>query len=158
MAEEKILRCSPEEAVATGAHALFFPHGVGHLLGLDVHDLEQFGDRAAYPRSRTRSSQFGLSYLRLDLDLQAGHLVTIEPGFYAVPAILLDPELVRKHRKRIDFDRAQSWLGLGGIRIEDDILVTADGPRSLTGTIPRTIAELEEAVGCGLSPAERFGT
>ncbi|MCB0359969.1 MAG: aminopeptidase P N-terminal domain-containing protein, partial [Bdellovibrionales bacterium] len=83
-----ILSGDPEELVSRGAHAIFFPHGLGHLIGLDVHDMEDLGDRAGYQDSRIRSEAFGLSFLRLDRDLQEGMAVTFEPGCYIIPALL----------------------------------------------------------------------
>jgi Xaa-Pro aminopeptidase len=87
-----ILRGQPDQLVARDAHALFFPHGIGHLLGLDVHDMEDLGDLAGYETGRSRSDRFGLCYLRLNRPLRPGMVVTIEPGFYQVPALLNDPE------------------------------------------------------------------
>lgn len=132
-----ILRGDPEELVADGAHALFFPHGVGHLLGLDVHDMEDLGDRAGYAPGRTRSPQFGLSYLRLDRDLRPGMAVTIEPGFYQVPAILGDPALQRAAGDRIHKDTLAKFADVRGIRIEDDILIGPEGPENLSSAIPK---------------------
>ena len=152
LVDEGLLYGTPEAAVETGAHALFFPHGVGHLIGLDVHDMENFGDRVAYPRERRRSSQFGTGYLRLDLDLETGMCVTIEPGFYVVPAILHDRKLRARFEKQVNFTKAESWLGFGGIRIEDDVLVTEQGNQVLTGAIPKQISEIEALVGSGNSP------
>jgi Xaa-Pro aminopeptidase len=157
LCDENLLTCGVEEAVETGAHALFYPHGVGHFLGLDVHDMEQFGDRVSYAVGRNRADTFGLSYLRLDMDLEAGHLVTVEPGFYVVPAILGDARMRERHRGRVDFDRAENWLGFGGIRIEDDVLVTEENPEVLTGSIPKTVDDLEALVGSGQTAGERFG-
>ena len=137
LADEGLLKCSP----------LFFPHGVGHLIGLDVHDLENFGDRVGYPPGRTRSTQFGLGYLRLDLDLQPGMVVTVEPGFYVIPAILEDPSLRSQFAAQVDFDRAATWAGFGGIRIEDDVIVTDSAPEVITGAIPKTVSALLDAVG-----------
>jgi Xaa-Pro aminopeptidase len=149
LVDEGLLRGSAEDAVATGVHALFFPHGVGHLLGLDVHDLENFGDRPSYPPGASRPEAFGTCYLRLDLPLEAGWVVTVEPGFYAVPAILGDPALRDKFAGAVDFDRAARWIGFGGIRIEDDVLITAGGPEVLTERIPKRVSEVEELVGTG---------
>jgi len=153
---EKLLRCDESTALETGAHALFYPHGTGHLLGLDVHDLENFGDRAAYAPGRVRSKQFGLSYLRMDLDLEPGFVVTIEPGFYVVPAILHNAGFRAQFRELVDFERAEAWMGFGGIRIEDDVVVTDGDPKVLTTAIPKTIEEVEDLVGSGRSAAERF--
>jgi Xaa-Pro aminopeptidase len=147
LADEGLVKCSPEVAVEAGAHALFFPHGVGHLIGLDVHDMENFGDRASYPPGRARSSQFGTGYLRLDLDLEPGMVVTVEPGFYVVPAILEDSSLRAQFADLVDFDKAEDWNGFGGIRIEDDVAVTTDAPEVITGSIPKTVDDLLKAVG-----------
>ena len=146
LADEGLITCDPDLAVEAGAHALFFPHGVGHLIGLDVHDLENFGDQAAYGRGRTRSGQFGTAYLRLDLDLEPGMVVTIEPGFYVVPAILGNASLRAAFNTMVNFDKAESWLGFGGIRIEDDVAVTHSVPDVLTAGIPKSIAELEAVI------------
>lgn len=149
LADEGLVRCSPEDAVARGAHALFFPHGVGHLLGLDVHDLENFGDRAAYPPGTTRPEPFGTCYLRLDLPLEPGWVVTVEPGFYVAPAILADRTLRERFVDVVDLDRAERWLGFGGVRIEDDVLITPSGPDVLTERIEKRAPEIEALVGTG---------
>ena len=92
--DEGILNCDVDEALEHGSHALFFPHGIGHLIGLDVHDMEHFGDIPSYPNGRIRSKQFGTAYLRLDADLKENMVVTIEPGFYIIPAILENKKLM----------------------------------------------------------------
>lgn len=154
--DEGLLLCDEDRSIETGAHAMFFPHGVGHLLGMDVHDLRGFGDRAAYAPGRTRSSLFGTGYLRLDRDLEPGYLVTVEPGFYIVPAILRNPSFRETFKGLVDFDKAQEWLGFGGIRIEDDILVTQGDPLNLTAGIPKDPQILETIVGTGPSARERL--
>jgi Xaa-Pro aminopeptidase len=141
-----ILRGNPIELAADGVVALLFPHGVGHLLGLDVHDMEDLGDRAGYAPGRERSKQFGLSALRLDRDLAPGMAVTIEPGFYVSPAILDNPALSRVANGRLDRARLRSFEGVRGIRIEDDVLVTESGRDVLTEGIPKTIAAVESAM------------
>jgi Xaa-Pro aminopeptidase len=122
--------------VAMDAHALFFPHGVGHLLGLDVHDMEDLGDLAGYETGRSRSDRFGLCYLRLNRPLRPGMLVTIEPGFYQVPALLQDPERRAKYQKVVDWERLEAFADVRGIRIEDDVLVTESGHEVLTEALP----------------------
>lgn len=150
-----LLRGAADELVESGAHALFFPHGVGHLLGLDVHDMEAFGDLIAYAPGRTRSKQFGTAYLRLDLDLEPGMCVTIEPGIYFVPAILRDAKFKKQFRGQVDFARAEQFLtmnslrGFGGIRIEDDVLCTDSGHEVLTAAVPKERAAVEALVGSG---------
>jgi len=149
LADEGILRCSPDAAVEAGAHALFFPHGCGHLLGMDVHDLENFGDLPSYPRGVSRPDQFGTGFLRLDLPLEPGWVVTVEPGFYVVPAILQDRALQDRFRDLVDYERAASWAGFGGIRIEDDIAITTTKPENLTAAVPKRVDEVEAIVGSG---------
>ncbi|MFZ5475193.1 MAG: aminopeptidase P family protein [Myxococcota bacterium] len=151
-----LLKVGPDLAVESGAVGLFFPHGVGHLIGLDVHDLENFGDRPAYAPGRARPAQFGARSLRLDLDLEADTVVTIEPGVYFVPAILRDPALRAAHAAHVDFDAAERWLGFGGIRVEDDVRVTMGDPEVLTAAIPKDVDALEAIVGTGPSAAERL--
>ncbi len=141
-----ILRGDPDELVADGVHALFFPHGVGHLIGLDVHDMEDLGDEAGYAPDRTRSAQFGLGYLRLDRDLQSGMAVTIEPGFYRVPAILENPELRAIGGDRVNHERLAAFADVRGIRIEDDVLITEDAPRGLTDGLARSAYDVESLV------------
>jgi len=154
--DEGLLTCGVDEALETGAHAMFYPHGVGHLLGLDVHDLEGFGDLAGYAPDRERDEVFGISYLRLDLDLEPGNIVTIEPGFYVVPNILNNAGFRELHASRLDFDKAASWIGFGGIRIEDNVLITPDGPDVLTEAIPKSVSAIEELVGSGPTVDQRF--
>jgi Xaa-Pro aminopeptidase len=142
-----ILDGQVDALVEDGIHALFFPHGIGHLLGLDVHDMEDLGDRAGYERGRSRSPQFGLSYLRLDRDLAPGMAVTIEPGFYQVPSLLADPERVGLSAKALRRDRLAAFADVRGIRIEDDVLITAAGPEVLTAALPKLPEHIEALVG-----------
>lgn len=149
LVEVGILRGSPDALVERGSHALFMPHGIGHLLGLDVHDMEDLGDRAGYQRGRSRALQFGLSYLRLDRDLVPGMLVTIEPGFYQVPLLLSEPEQVGLDLRDVDLDRLAQFHDVRGIRIEDDVLVTVNGCEVLTEALAKDPAEIEAAVQSG---------
>jgi Xaa-Pro aminopeptidase len=145
----EILRGDPAELVADGVLALLFPHGVGHLLGLDVHDMEDLGDRAGYAPGRRRATEAGLRYLRLDRDLLVGMAVTIEPGLYFIPAVLNHPDLDRQTGGRLDRARLAAFTGaqgVRGIRIEDDVLVTASGCEVLTAAIPKLPAAVEEAM------------
>jgi Xaa-Pro aminopeptidase len=141
-----ILRGDPDELVADGVVYLLFPHGIGHLLGLDVHDMEDLGDRAGYLPGRKRDPAFGIRYLRLDRDLVPGMAVTIEPGLYIVPAILDDARLTAPARGRLDRARLEQFSDVRGIRIEDDVLVTPEGHEVLTADIPKTRAAIEEAM------------
>jgi len=138
-----ILHGDPSDLVAQDAHALFFPHGIGHLLGLDVHDMEDLGDLAGYASGKTRSDRFGLGYLRLDRPLQPGMLVTIEPGFYQVPALLNDLDRRAKYDHVVNWGRLAEFADVRGIRIEDDVLLTETGTEVLTADLPTTIEDLE---------------
>ena len=148
-----LMRGNADVLVENGAHAMFFPHGVGHLLGIDVHDMEAFGDQVSYGPGRTRSPQFGTAYLRLDLDLQPGMCFTIEPGIYFVPAILRDAKFKKQFRGQVDFARAEHFLsmnslrGFGGIRIEDDVVCTESGHEVLTASVPKERLAVEALVG-----------
>jgi Xaa-Pro aminopeptidase len=141
-----ILRGDPAELVADGVVYLLFPHGIGHLLGLDVHDMEDLGDRAGYAPSRQRAPDFGLRYLRLDRDLAPGMAVTIEPGLYLVPAILENAALGERARGRLDRQRLAQFADVRGIRIEDDVLVTAGGAEVLTAAIPKAREAVERVM------------
>jgi Xaa-Pro aminopeptidase len=141
-----ILNGSPESLVEQDAHALFFPHGVGHLLGLDVHDMEDLGDLAGYAPGRSRSERFGLGFLRLNRPLQAGMLVTIEPGFYQVPGILNQPEYREKYNDLVNWQRLEQFADVRGIRIEDDVLVTETGADVLTAKLPTDATAIEQLV------------
>lgn len=144
-----ILKGSAAALVDRDAHALFFPHGIGHLLGLDVHDMEDLGDRAGYATGRQRSDRFGLGYLRLDRPLVEGMVVTIEPGFYQVPALLNDPANRDRYADCINWDRLADFADVRGIRIEDDVLITAEGSRVLTADLPTQAEEIEAIVQGG---------
>ncbi len=139
-----ILKGKIDDLIEMDAHTLFFPHGVGHLLGLDVHDMEDLGDLAGYETGRVRSDRFGLCYLRLNRPLRAGMLVTIEPGFYQVPAILQDPERHTKYKDVVNWDRLAQFADVRGIRIEDDVLVTETDCEVLTVTLPTDPDAIEQ--------------
>ncbi len=126
-----LLRGRPEDLVDRDAHALFFPHGLGHLVGLGVRDA------SGYLPGRARSDRPGLAFLRMDLPLEAGYVTTIEPGLYFVPGLLDDPVHRERYRRDVNWDRVDAWRHLGGVRLEDDVLVTSGGPQVLTAAIPK---------------------
>jgi Xaa-Pro aminopeptidase len=129
LVELGLLRGEPESLVEQGAQALFFPHGVGHMVGLGIRDAGEV--------LRGREPQEGeFPRVRVDLPLLPGHVFTVEPGIYFVPALLHDAELRERHRDAVDWDRAEAMLGFGGIRIENDVLITDDGNEVLTADVP----------------------
>jgi Xaa-Pro aminopeptidase len=131
-------------AVAQGAHALFFPHGLGHMMGLDVHDMEDLGENfVGYDEEIKRSDLFGTAYLRLGRRLQQGFVLTVEPGIYFIPALIEKWGSEGRFNEFINYDKVKEYIGFGGIRIEDDVLVTADGYRLLGKPIPKTVEEVE---------------
>ncbi len=141
-----ILKGNPEDLVAQDAHALFFPHGVGHLMGLDVHDMEDLGDLSGYAEGRERSDRFGLAFLRLDRPLEAGMVVTIEPGFYQVPAILNNPKNRDRYANMVNWEKLEQFEDVRGIRIEDDILITPTGNEILSRSLPTAVSDIENLV------------
>ncbi|MGD9489099.1 MAG: aminopeptidase P family protein [Calditrichaceae bacterium] len=142
-----LMKGDTDEAVKNGAHALFFPHGLGHMMGLDVHDMEDLGENyVGYDESVTRSKQFGLAYLRLAKKLIAGNVLTVEPGIYFIPELIRQWKAEKKLVKFLNYDKIESYIGFGGIRIEDDVLVTESGRRVFGKPIPKTIDEVEAAV------------
>jgi len=139
-----LMKGNVEEAVNAGAHAMLFPHGLGHMMGLDVHDMEALGENlVGYSEEIQRSDQFGTAYLRLGKKLEAGYVITVEPGIYFIPALIDRWRSERKFMDYIDFEKVDSYKDFGGIRIEDDILVTDIGSRVLGKSIPKTVQEVE---------------
>ena len=134
----------PASAVAEGAHALFFPHGLGHMLGLDVHDMEGLGeDLVGYDSEIERSDQFGLAYLRLSKELVPGFVLTVEPGIYFISHLIDQWRANKKHSNFINYSALEKFRNFGGIRIEDNILITHDSHRMLGPYIPKTVNDIE---------------
>ena len=125
-----LLRGKPEGLVESGAVHLFFPHGIGHMVGLGIRDAGE----VLPGRERPRANAF--PRLRVDLPLLPGYTVTVEPGVYVVPALLADRDLRQRHRNAINWDRAEGMLDFGGIRIEENVLITEDGYETLTANVP----------------------
>ncbi len=140
-----MMRGNPSNAVEAGAHALFFPHGIGHMMGLDVHEMEDLGDIVGYMKREKRSGQFGLKFLRLSRPLESGFVLTVEPGIYFIPALINRWLQEGRHNEFINYGKLDAFHKFGGIRIEDDVLVTQDGSRVLGPEIPKTIPQVEEA-------------
>ncbi|MBN1638248.1 MAG: aminopeptidase P family protein [Ignavibacteriales bacterium] len=143
-----LMKGSIDEAVEQGAHALFFPHGLGHMLGLDVHDMEGLGeDYVGYNNLISRSKQFGLAYLRLAKELQPGFVLTVEPGIYFIPDLIKIWKEEKKFTNNINYNEVEKYLDFGGIRLENDVVVEEKGYRILGKKIPITVKEVEEACG-----------
>jgi Xaa-Pro aminopeptidase len=146
-----IMKGDVNDAVANGAHAMFFPHGLGHMLGMDVHDMEDLGENfVGYDDEISRIDQFGTAFLRLGRRLQAGFVLTVEPGIYFIPALIEKWKSEQINSSFINYDKAMEYIGFGGIRLEDDVLITEKGCRLLgTKRIPITVEEIESIVGKG---------
>lgn len=141
-----LLKGGMDEAVKNGVHALFFPHGLGHQIGLDVHDMEDLGENfVGYDEKFKRSDQFGLAYLRFARELESGMVLTVEPGIYFIPALIDKWKAENKFSEFINYAKVEDYKDFGGIRIEDNVLVTEDGCRVLGKLIPKTIQDLKEA-------------
>lgn len=139
-----LMKGNIEEAVAAGAHALFFPHGLGHMIGLDVHDMEDLGeDLVGYSDTIQRSDQFGTAYLRLGKVLEKDNVITVEPGVYFIPELIDQWASEKLHSDFIDYSVVAKYRDFTGIRIEDDILITEDGYRILGKPLAKTVAEVE---------------
>jgi Xaa-Pro aminopeptidase len=139
-----LMKGDVNEAVAAGAHALFMPHGLGHMMGLDVHDMEALGeDYIGYNDKVKRSDQFGLAFLRFALPYQPGHVFTVEPGIYFIPQLIDQWKADGKFREFINYSKVEVWKDFGGIRIEDDVLITEKGHKLLGKPIPKTVSEIE---------------
>ncbi len=145
-----LLRGSVDDIVAAGAHALFFPHGLGHLLGLDVHDMEHLGeDYVGYDATHARSDQFGLHALRFARELRPGHVLTVEPGCYFIPALMDRWQQQGTCREFINYEALSAFRDFGGIRIEDDLLITESGHRVLGPAIAKTPEGIEARMHAG---------
>jgi len=133
-----------DEAVAAGAHALFMPHGLGHMMGLDVHDMEALGENfVGYNDEVKRSDQFGLAFLRFALPYKPGHVFTVEPGCYFIPELIEKWKAEKKFSEFINYNKIDTYMSIGGIRIEDNVLITEKGHKILGKSIPKTVKEVE---------------
>ena len=139
-----LVQGDPAEAVVTGAHALFFPHGLGHMIGLDVHDMEDVGeDFVGYDQVVTRSKQFGTKSLRMGRALESGFVLTVEPGLYFIPDLIDLWQSENKFAHFLNYDQINSFKDFTGVRIEDNVLVTTDGFKVLGPPIAKTIEDVE---------------
>jgi Xaa-Pro aminopeptidase len=145
--EEGVFRGDSDEIVESGAYALCFQTGVGHQIGLDVHDMEALGeDHVGYDETVSRSKWFGMRNLRMAKRLKPGMVVTVEPGLYFIPALIDRWESEGRYKDSVDYARIGEFLPVHGIRIEDDVLITESGPRVLGTPIPKSVADIEAAM------------
>ena len=138
-----LMKGDVDEAVRQGAHALFFPCGEGHMMGLDVHDMEDLGEVYVGYEGKPKSTQFGLKSLRLARPLQPGFVLTVEPGIYFIPQLIDQWRAEKRLTDFFDYDRIEAWKDFGGIRNEENALITAEGHRILGKRKPLTIEDVE---------------
>lgn len=137
----------PDEALREGAHAMFFQCGLGHLMGLDVHDMENLGEQnVGYTADMIKSTQFGLKSLRLGRTLEPGIVLTVEPGIYIIPALIDLWKADNKHADFINYDELEKYRDFGGIRIEEDFVITENGGRLLGEEVPKTVEDVEATI------------
>jgi Xaa-Pro aminopeptidase len=140
-----LMKGNIDDAVEAGAHTMFFPHGLGHQMGLDVHDMEDYGeDFVGYDETISRVSQFGTAYLRLAKKMKQGFVFTNEPGIYFIPALIDKWKAEKINNDFINFDKVNEYRNFGGIRLEDDLLITETGCKMMGKRIPITVKEIED--------------
>jgi len=137
-------RGNSDDAVANGAHALFFPCGLGHLMGLDVHDMENLGEQWVGYNGEPKSKQFGLKSLRLGMELLPAHVITIEPGIYFIPQLIDLWQKQKINTEFLNFDKINQYRNFGGLRNEVDVLITEKGHRVLGEPLPKSVIDVEE--------------
>jgi len=138
-----IMKGNVEDALVNGAHALFFPCGLGHMMGLDVHDMEDLGEVYVGYGGEPKSTQFGLKSLRLGRKLEPGFVLTIEPGIYFIPELIDQWKATNHNTEFINFDNLEAYRSFGGLRNEEDFLITETGYQLLGKPKPKTIEEVE---------------
>jgi Xaa-Pro aminopeptidase len=139
-----LMKGDVDEAVAAGAHALFMPHGLGHMMGLDVHDMEALGENyVGYNDAVKRSDQFGTAFLRFALPYKPGHVFTVEPGCYFIPELIGKWKSEGKFTEFLNYAKIEKYMPIGGIRIEDNVLITEKGHKLLGKPIPKTVKDIE---------------
>lgn len=142
-----LMKGNVDAAVKAGAHAMFFPHGLGHMMGLDVHDMEDLGQiYVGYDNETRPIDQFGTAYLRLGRKLEKGFVITNEPGIYFIPALIDKWQAEKINADFIDFDKVNKYRDFGGIRLEDDLLITDSGCRILGERLPITVDQIEKTI------------
>lgn len=143
MKELGLMKGNAEDAVREGAHALFYPHGLGHMMGLDVHDMENLGEIWVGYNGQPKSTQFGRKSQRLAIPLEPGFVHTVEPGIYFIPELIDLWKGEKKFKDFINYDKVEEYRNFGGIRNEEDYLITETDARRLGKKIPLTPEEVE---------------
>ncbi|WP_316834665.1 aminopeptidase P family protein [Pedobacter nutrimenti] len=139
-----LMKGDPKEAVAQGAHALFFQCGLGHMMGLDVHDMENLGEQyVGYTPDLQKSTEFGLKSLRLGRALEQNFVLTVEPGIYFIPQLIEEWKATGKHSDFINYAAVEAYKDFGGIRVEEDFLITSNSNRLLGTPLSKRIEEIE---------------
>lgn len=142
-----LMKGNVDEAVQAGAHAMFFQCGLGHLMGLDVHDMENLGEQnVGYTPDMIKSTQFGLKSLRLGRKLEEGIVLTVEPGIYIIPALIDLWKAEGKFEQYINYKELEKYRDFGGIRVEEDFVITKNGSRLLGKEVPKTIEAVENTI------------
>jgi Xaa-Pro aminopeptidase len=145
LVQVNLLKGNPAEIVAAGAHAMFFQCGLGHMLGMDTHDMEDLGEQyVGYTDTLKKETEiFGLKSLRLGRELQSGFVLTVEPGIYIIPELIDRWQAEKKFTDYINYDVLNTYRDFGGIRIEDNFMITDTGSRLLGKYLPKTLKEIE---------------
>ncbi|SFW65514.1 Xaa-Pro aminopeptidase [Sinomicrobium oceani] len=140
-----LMKGDTEEAVAAGAHTLFFQCGLGHMMGMDVHDMENLGEAyVGYTDNLKKSTEFGLKSLRLGKELEAGYVLTVEPGIYFNPFLIDAWKAQKKYSDFVNYDEVEKFKGFGGIRVEEDFVITDSGSTLLGDPLAKTPEAIEE--------------
>jgi Xaa-Pro aminopeptidase len=145
LTQVNLMKGDPAEAVAAGAHTMFFQCGLGHMLGMDTHDMEDLGEPyVGYTDTlKKETAIFGLKSLRLGRELEAGFVLTIEPGIYIIPELIDRWQVEKKYADFINYDVLNTYRDFGGIRIEDNFLITDTGSHLLGKYLPKSLKEIE---------------
>lgn len=146
MIKRGLMKGDAHEAVKAGAHAIFMPHGLGHMLGLDVHDMEGLGEDYVGYEDFPRDPQFGLSALRLARKLKPGYIFTVEPGIYFIPELIKRWKKAGKFEEFLNYEEIEKYCDFGGMRYEGDFLITENGARRLGEKMPKYPEEIEQAM------------
>lgn len=139
-----LMKGDPEEAVGIGAHALFFPHGLGHMIGLDTHDMENLGENfVGYDHTIKRSTEFGMKSLRLARPLEVNNTITIEPGIYLIPQLIEQWKSEGKYAEFLNYDEIEKYKDFGGIRVENDYVIRDSGAELLGEALAYELEDVE---------------